>query len=191
MGSILDDPKVRQAIYPMSVAFYHQAGELGLIGEDVELLEGNLVRKMSKSPVHSWLVQVLLQCLQQSLPSGYCVRKEDPLTFPRSEPEPDLAVVRGSLNEFRQAHPTTAELVIEVAVSTVEVDRQKAGIYAAAGVTEYWLLIPDARCIEVYREPTADGYRQRRVVSGPVPLESTALAGFRVALPELFPEPAV
>lgn len=100
-------------------------------------MKGILLRKTSKSPTHSWLVQLLLQLLQQSLPPGFCLRQEQPLTFLRSEPEPDLAVVYGSLNDFRHAHPTTAELVIEVAISTVELDRQKAAIYAAAGVAEY------------------------------------------------------
>ncbi|MBX3731195.1 MAG: Uma2 family endonuclease [Verrucomicrobiae bacterium] len=79
--------------------------------------------------------------------------------------------------------------MIEVDVTTVEVDRQKAGISAAAGVTEYWLLIPESRCVEVHREPTEEGFRQRTVVSGPVRLESTAIAGLGVALAELFPEP--
>lgn len=188
MSSILDDPKVRQAVYPLSVDFYHQAGELGLLGEDVELLEGTLVKKMAKSPLHTWLVEFLYDALRRCLPPGWRVRLEQPLTFTSSEPEPDLAVVCGTLNDFRNAHPATAELVIEVALSTVEVDRQKAGIYAAAGVKEYWLVLPDTRGVEVYREPTDNGYQQRLTVTPPERLESTAVARFGVALVELFGE---
>ena len=186
MTSFLDDPKVRQAIFPLSVDFYHQAGDLGLIGESVELLEGNLVRKMAKSPFHTWLVQFLFALLQRSLRPGLSVRLEQPLTLERSEPEPDLAVVQGGLGDFRQAHPSTAEFVIEVAISTVEVDRQKAAIYAAAGIREYWLVLPEAGSVEIYREPIAGAYTQRQTVVSPAPLDSSALPGFTVALRELF-----
>ena len=186
MTSFLDDPKVRAAVFPLSVEFYHQAGELGLLGEDVELLEGNLVKKMAKSPLHSWLVQLLSTLLQPSLVPGLSLRMEQPLTLERSEPEPDLAVVRGGPGDFRHAHPTTAELVIEVAISTVEVDRQKAALYAAAGVKEYWLVIPGAGCVEVHREPAAGAYTQRLTLTPPARLESSARPGFAVELADLF-----
>lgn len=187
MSLILDDPKVRAAVYPLSVGFYHAAGELGLIGEDVELLEGTLVKKMSKSSLHSWLVHFLFRRLDAALPAELFLRKEEPLTFAASEPEPDLAVVPSAADDYRLAHPTTAELVIEVAVSTVEVDRIKAGIYAAAGVKEYWIVLPDTRCVEVHREPGGEGYRQKFTVASPGRLESSVVAGFRVTLAELFP----
>ena len=186
MTSFLDDPKVRAAVFPLSVEFYHQAGELGLLGEDIELLEGNLVKKMAKSPLHTWLVQLLHTLLLPSLGSGLSVRMEQPLTLDRSEPEPDLAVVRGGPGDFRHAHPTTAELVIEVAISTVEVDRQKAAIYAAAGVKEYWVVIPAANCVEVHRGPADGAYAQRLTLMPPARLESSVLSGFTVELGGLF-----
>ena len=186
MTSFLDDPKVRAAVFPLSVEFYHQAGELGLLGEDIELLEGNLVKKMVKSPLHEWLVGFLFDLLADDLPSGWRVRKEGPLTLERSEPEPDLAVVRGGPADFRHAHPTTAELVIEVAISTVEVDRQKAAIYAAAGVKEYWVVIPAANCVEVHRGPADGAYAQRLTLMPPVWLESSVLSGFTVEIGGLF-----
>lgn len=186
MSSILEDPKVRQSVYPISVGFYHQAGELGLLGEDVELLEGTLVQKMSKSSFHSWLVHYLFRLLDKAVPPHLFLRKEEPLTFAASEPEPDLAVVERRPDDYRDAHPSTAEFVIEVALSTVEVDRQKAAIYAAGGVKEYWIVLPETRCVEVYRDRAADGYRQRLVVTAPARLDSTAVAGFGVVLEEMF-----
>jgi Uma2 family endonuclease len=77
------------------------------------------------------------------------VRREDPLTLKDSEPEPDIAVVRGSESEFFHAHPTTAELVIEVAVSSPVLDREAASLYAEAGVKEYWIVLGTTRQIEV------------------------------------------
>jgi len=188
MGSILDEPAVRRAVHPISVAFYHQAGALGMLGEDVELLEGTLVTKMSKSPLHESLVWLLFELLERCLPPGMCVLKEAPLTFLSSEPEPDVAVVRGSRRDFRGGHPTTAELVIEVAVSTLELDQRKAPIYAAAGVKEYWIVVPSQRCIEVYSQPLAEGFARRRTVAEPERLESVAVPGFAVPLGDLFRE---
>ena len=94
--------------------------------------------------------------------------------------------MHGSLKDYRHVHPATAELVIEVAISTVEVDRQKATIYADGGVKEYWLVIPEAGCVEVHRGPAEGGYRERFVATGPIRLESTAVPGFSVPLAELF-----
>jgi Uma2 family endonuclease len=186
MSSILENPKVREAVYPLSVDFYHQAGELGLIGEDVELLEGTLVKKMPKSPRHEWMVDFLQDRLRAGLPAGWRIRKEGPLTLARSEPEPDLAVVRGTLDDFKAGHPASAGLVIEVAVSTLDLDRQKAAIYAAAGVPEYWLVDPVQRQVEVHRRPEGDGYRERTVLAPPALLAATAVPGLAVDLAGLF-----
>lgn len=186
MSPLLEDPKVRAAVYPLSVDFYHQAGELGLISEDVELLEGTLVKKMSKSPQHEWVVDFLHDCLRETLPAGWRVRKEGPLTLARSEPEPDLAVVRGTLDDYKAGHPTTAELVIEVAYSTLEVDRHKAAIYAAAGVREYWLVNPVQGNVEVHRDPGSGQYREGFVAKPPAFLTSTAVPGFSADLAVLF-----
>lgn len=186
MASILDEPAVRRAVHPLSVAFYHRAGDLGMLGEDVELLEGTLITKGSKSPLHESLVWLLFEVLERCLPPGMCVLKEAPLTFLRSEPEPDLAVVRGSRQDFRSGHPTTAELVIEVAVSTLELDRRKAAIYAEAGVREYWIVVPQQRCIEVHCEPRGEVYSRQMTVTDQERLVSVAVPGFAVELGELF-----
>ena len=52
---------------------------------------------------------------------------------------------------------------MEVAVSTEDVDREKIAIYAEAGVTEFWLVLPAARTIEAYARPEGKFYRERRV----------------------------
>lgn len=187
MSSILDDPKVREAVYPLSIEFYHHAGELGLIGDDVELLDGNLVKKMPKSPLHEWLVMLFFRQLEGVIPGSLVVRKEAPVTFLRSEPEPDIAVVQRMEDNYRHAHPATAELIIEVATSSLGVDRQKAKLYAAAGVKEYWIVIPESRTVEIYREPVAEGYRQMFSITGSVSAASSAISGFSVSLPEIFP----
>ena len=68
--------------WPMSVTAYHALGEMGLIPERTELLYGAVYHKMSKSPLHSYLVQVLLSRLQRAVPAGRLVRTEQPITSP-------------------------------------------------------------------------------------------------------------
>ena len=89
--------------------------------------------------------------MRTRLPSHRSLRIEQPLTLEDSEPDSDLAIVRGSRDDYRAAHPTTALLVIEVAISTEEIDRAKTAIYAVAEVGEYWLVVPARRQVVVHR----------------------------------------
>lgn len=186
MESILDAPGVRRAGYQLSVESYHRLGEIGVLGHDVELLEGYLIKKMPKSPLHTYLCQWLLEAIQRLGQAGVIVRQEQPLSTATSEPEPDLAVVRGSLQEFRSRHPTTAELVIEVAISSEEVDFSKAAIYAEAGVKEYWIVEPEKKRVTVFRAPAGRAYGQKVPHEGVVTLASSAVPGLEISLPALF-----
>jgi hypothetical protein len=82
---------VRDAVLPFSVEQYHKLGEAGIIAQDTELLRGVIVEKTVNSPEHSWLVQKLVDWLRATVPAGWHVRQEQPLTFADSEPEPDIA----------------------------------------------------------------------------------------------------
>ncbi|MBI4736109.1 MAG: Uma2 family endonuclease, partial [candidate division NC10 bacterium] len=86
---------------------------------------------------------------------GYVIRVQGPLALgPLSEPEPDVADVRGSARDYRDAHPTTAVLVVAVSDVTLHLERQqKPGLYARAGIPEYWILNLLERVLEVYRDP--------------------------------------
>jgi Uma2 family endonuclease len=94
---------------------------------------------LSKTPLHSGIGKVLYDSIISMLPKGYQVRREDPLTLSDSEPEPDISVVLGSARALFQSHPSTAELVIEV--SSAELNRANASLYAEAGVKEYWIVL--------------------------------------------------
>jgi Uma2 family endonuclease len=151
-----------------------------------ELLRGIAIEKPPKSPLHRKLVRRLVQALESQVPPELEVWKEDPLTFAESEPEPDVAVIRRSPDGYANAHPSTAELVIEVSVSSLEIDRIKAQIYAEAGVKEYWIVRAEVQTVEVYRQPGPEGYAAIRTVSSPGELKSEALPGVRIELAELF-----
>src|SRR5690606_37894729 len=123
------------------------ASELGWLDEDMELLEGFPVKKMSKSPLHENLVEELLERLRSVIGADRWASKERPIQCAASQPEPDIAVFAGRRDFRSPTHPTTAELVIEVAVNTLDKDRRKAAIYAGAAVGEYWIVDPASQTV--------------------------------------------
>ncbi len=173
-------------IWPLGVKAYHTLGELGLIPEKTELLYGQIFHKMPKSPLHRFLCQRLLRLLQQIELVGCFIWQEQPITCETSEPEPDLCVIRGSEDDFFAEHPHTAELVIEICVSSHEYDRSKLCAYASAGVKECWLVLGPEKQIEVHRQPQGDQYAERSVHGLGGSATSTAVPSFTVALDRLF-----
>ena len=75
---------------------------------------------------------------------------------------------------------------MEVAVTSLEVDCAKAPIYAEAGVAEYWIVCPDEKQVQVYRQPEADGYGKHTVITPPAAIECASLPGVRVDLAAIF-----
>jgi Uma2 family endonuclease len=153
-------------LWPLSVAAYRALGESGLIPKNTELLYGFVYTKMSKSPFHSFLLQFLQEMIGRYLPSGLLLRTEQPISCMDSEPEPDLSVVAGRKEDFRHDHPHTAELVIEVCISSHDYDRSKLRAYAGAGVKECWFVLGPEKQIEVHRD-LKDGQYMERSVHGP------------------------
>jgi len=136
---------------------YDRMVETGIFapGERVELIDGEVLAMTPQGSGHATALLLAEEALRIAFGAGTHVRVQLPLALdPSSEPEPDLTVVFGSLREYRDAHPTSALLVVEVADTTLLYDReQKGSLYARAGVPEYWVLnLLDGR-LEVYREP--------------------------------------
>ena len=187
MTSLLELPTVRARMHRLSVAEYHRAFEAGAISENVELLRGIIVTKMPKSPRHEFVAQKLMLLLRALVPEAFQVRHGGPLTLRDSEPEPDLSVVRGQPEDWLQGHPTTAQLVIEVAVSSTSVDETKAEIYAEAGIPEYWLVRAEERTVDVYREPSPEGYRRTVTLAAADRLQCAALPVPAFPVADIFP----
>jgi Uma2 family endonuclease len=188
MSSILDQPAIRRAVLPITVEQYHRLGEAGIVAVKTELLCGVIVEKMIKSPQYTWIVQFLVDWLRSALRENVHVRQEQPLTLEDSEPEPDVAVVDGTPDDYRRAHPRAARLVMEVAYSTIELDREKTHIYAAAGVPEYWLVLPGGQSVEVFTEPTETGYARRSIHRAADSVHVGPFPTLSLTLKNLFPE---
>ncbi|MCX7924411.1 MAG: Uma2 family endonuclease, partial [Fimbriimonadales bacterium] len=98
--------------------------------------------------------------------SRWHVRMEAPLRLGDSEPVPDLSIVEGDIDDYSNAHPTSALLVVEIADTSVQHDQTaKALLYAQARIPEYWIVNLEARRLEVYRDPTPQGYQTTRFYS--------------------------
>jgi Uma2 family endonuclease len=187
MTALLDLPEVRDRVHRVSVSDYRRLGELGMISEDVELLRGIIVKKMSKSPLHEFVSERLLDILRELVPDGLRVRQERPLSLEDSVPEPDLSVVPGKPSDWLSAHPSSAVLVVEIAIATVPLDRNKAEIYAQAGIPEYWLVRAEERQIDIYRKP-AEGSYEIKLTLGVTDLMSyVSIPGIQFRVGEVFP----
>jgi Uma2 family endonuclease len=183
--------------YPIrlfSVAEYHQMIQSRILTEEdaVELLEGCIVPKMARNPPHEGTIQIVNKVLSPLLPAGWTLRIQSAVTTDDSEPEPDLAVVRGDERTYIAHHPGPSEvgLVIEVAEATLTRDRlDKNRLYARAGIVCYWIVnILDGQ-VEVYTNPSGQNpnpsYHQRQDFgkndSVPLILDGKELVRIKVA----------
>ncbi|MHB1467598.1 MAG: Uma2 family endonuclease [Solirubrobacteraceae bacterium] len=153
------EPHTQLPLYRLDIETYNRIVASGALeGERVELLDGVLVQMSPQSPAHSVVVTKLMRHFA-AIPSWWAQVQMPLEVHPASEPEPDLAV-------YAQApppgqHHRTALLVVEVAVSSQLIDRNvKTAKYASAAVPTYWLIDVPSRTVEVYTDPTENGYRR-------------------------------
>lgn len=154
----LDEPLRR-----LSVDEYEAMVAAGVFGPEhrLELLEGYLVEKMTKSPAHSAATRLTRLALTQVIPSGFYVDTQEPIATLDSEPEPDVSVIRGGPRDYLDRHPAASDvcLVVEVADTSLRRDREtKQRVYARAGIPTYWIVDLVAREIHVCERPGEAGY---------------------------------
>ena len=127
-----------------------------------ELIKGRIVEKDVKNPAHPTATRRTMRAIERLLPAGWHVRKEDPVRIPnqRSEPEPDLAVVRGDNDAYEDRHPGPQDiaLVVEVTRTSVAKDRKLARVYGRGGIPVYWIVNVPRRRLEVYADPVGGQY---------------------------------
>lgn len=169
-------------------AEYDALAEMGVFEEErVELLRGMIVQMAAKGVPHDLAVQWSTMWLARRLPEHLHVRVQSAWAASHnSEPEPDLAIVPADWlpPDGIRSHPQVAELIIEVAASSLRRDlRIKASIYAEAGLADYWVLDIDAREIVVHRQPVDGTYTDVCRVGPPAVLTT---CGVEVPLEDLF-----
>jgi Uma2 family endonuclease len=148
-------------LYRISVEQYDTMARAGVLSREdrVELVEGLLVRKMTKNERNlttAWLIQ---EALRAAVPDGWFVVGEWPIVLPRSEPEPDVMVVRGGVRDYLSRKPGANEvaLVVEVADTSYDDDRARLAVYGGSNVPRYWIANLGARRIEAHTNPSGPG----------------------------------
>jgi len=141
----------------MTRARYDRLVDVGIFGPEdrVELLDGLLVVREPQGERHATVVGLVRAALERAFGRRYHIREEKPVALDeRSEPEPDIVVVPGGLRDYLTAHPSRPVLIVEVAETSLGLDRlRKGGLYARAGIAEYWVVNLVDEALEVYRDP--------------------------------------
>ena len=177
---------------------YYRLADLNFFrGRRVELIEGQVIDMAAMKSAHVIAIDLVDAALKSVFATGHYIRQQKPFVIgDRSEPEPDIAVVSGTIRDYTDAHPTTAVLIIiEVADSSLRYDRKvKGSLYAKAGIAEYWIVNLNDRQLEIYGDPRVDssaeyGFSYRRQqpyqTGQTVPLPERAETA--IAVGDLFP----
>jgi Uma2 family endonuclease len=185
-------------VWRLSVEQYHEMIRTGILTEDdpVELLNGWLVPKMTKTPRHRMVTKLVYGALEDRVPQGWYVDSQEPVTLAVSEPEPDVVIVRGQTRDYADRHPGPGDvgLVVEVSDSSLDRDSEfKRRIYAEARIPHYWVVNLIAGRIETYAGRSAESagdfdYQRRDYVAGesvPVFLDGQEVS--RVNVSEILP----
>ena len=179
-----------------TVAEYYRMGDVGILKPDerVELIEGELIVMPPIGPGHAWDVALSISLFSRLAGDRFILQIQNPVQLDDgSEPQPDIMLIRPRAEGYGEAHPTPADvlLVIEVADSSLEYDRQvKAHLYGRSGVPETWVKNLPEDCIERFTEPGPDGYAQHTVHRRGETLTPASLPDVELAVSDLLPPPA-
>jgi Uma2 family endonuclease len=178
----------------ISASRYLRLVERGVLGPDerVELLEGVVVAMAPSGPRHAAAVRRMILAFVRAVGDRAVVSAQ--LTFVAgrwSVPEPDLALLPGTLEDYDAVHPSDALLVVEASDSSLPQDRiTKTAIYAGAGIPEYWIVNLRQDVVEVHRrvDRRARRYRVRKTVPRGETLTLVAFPDVRIAVDAIMPK---
>lgn len=127
-----------------------------------ELINGGIIDKSSPGALYYTVLSLLEAILRATFGTGHIIRTQAPFVVSDdSEPEPDIAVVSGAPRDYLHKHPSKAQLLVEIADSTLQYHREiKSELYAKCGIPEYWLVNLQERCVEVFRNARKGRYTE-------------------------------
>jgi Uma2 family endonuclease len=174
-----------------SVEEYEQMISTGVLNEDdrLELIEGEIIKMSPIGSVHVLVVNRLNSLLAARIGDQPIISIQNPIRLEYSEPQPDVAVLRSSAGLHPQRLPDAGEvlLLIEVADTSARVDQTvKVPLYARGGISECWLVNVNDGSVEVYRGPSASGYRSKETLGAGDTLTTDNLPGLRLAVTDIF-----
>jgi len=195
-GSRVAEPPLGPRPYRFTVPDYYRMGEMGLFAPEqrMELIEGEIIERAPIGAMHADWVDRLTRLLVEGTSRDIQVRVQNPVRLSvHSEPQPDLALLRPRQQPYSRAHPSgpDALLVVEVADTSLDYDRDvKVPLYARQGVPEVWLFDLRGGRLDIYREPSTDGYRVHLRPAPDATVSPAALPDLRVPLAGLFADAA-
>jgi Uma2 family endonuclease len=154
-----------------------------------------VVAEPQNSP-HYTAICLAEEALRSAFGAGWLIRTQGPIALDeQSEPEPDVAVARGAPRDYSREHPARPVLVVEVAVSSLPLDRShKGSLYARARLDDYWIVNLVDRVLEVYRQPAADAsapygwrYASTRTLGSELSIAPLAAPGASLRVSDLLP----
>ena len=173
-----------------TVSEYEELGKLGFFHEDdrVELLDGEIIEMPAIGGDHAAIVRQLTRLVVKQVGAGYIVDVQNPIRLnDDSEPQPDLAIIRD--RKYSGELPAAADvlLLIEVADSSIDYDRnRKMPRYAAAGIPESWLVDVTAQTIARYGDLYNGRYQQIAIAQRGQALDSMVLPAVNLAVDLVF-----
>ena len=184
-------------LWRMTRARYDKIVDAGIFGPEdhVELLDGLLVAREPQGESHTIVLALVRAALERAFGRAYWVREEKPVALDDvSAPEPDLVVVRGQPRDYLGlGHPSHPLLIVEVAVTSLALDRNRKGaLYARAGIDDYWVVNLKAGVLEIYRQPVRLGqgewkYSSVRVLRRNAVVTPVAAPRARIRVASLLP----
>ena len=161
-------------------------------GERLELIDGLIYTKMGQNDPHIFALHLTLEALRTVFGSGFNLMIQAPTRFKEgSKVEPDILVLRGALRDYqgrRVDPPAEVVLLVEISDASLSYDRaNKAALYAAQGVPEYWIVNLQNRTLEVRRRPRPEaGFYAETVVFAEG--ERLVVGGDEVVVADLLPK---
>lgn len=155
----------------ISVKEYYKMAEVGILSEDdrVELILGKIIQISPIGSKHAASVDKALALLHKlnAQNQNVIIRGQNPVRLSDfSEPEPDIALLKPSLDYYASHHPMAKDvlLIIEVSDTTLDYDREvKLPIYATSNIPEYWIMNLGKREIEAYSILRDGQYQSRKL----------------------------
>ena len=176
-----------------TVAEYYRMAEGGILGpeERVQLIEGEIIVMPPIGPLHAGSLDGSTSIFYRAQDDRFYIRTQNPLRLDNySEPEPDVILMQFRADNYLTAHPTPVDafLVIEVADSTLEYDRNhKVHIYGRAGIVQTLVLNLPEDCIENFTEPGPQGYGRHTLHRRGDKIRLIALPDLELAVEDLLP----
>ncbi len=140
--------------------------ETGFFGkkERLRLIAGEVYSMAPTGPEHAIGLGRVIVVLGRALYPRFEIATDPTLRFSEHDvTEPDVVVIPPGPRPRPPIAIAEIQLIVETAHSSLEDDLTvMAAIYAAAGVPEYWVLDLEHQRLVAFRQPSGNGYDERR-----------------------------